>query len=730
MHKIIFVQNSDGNGAGKRTAMYVANNSYLTLPDLYAGWQVEGKSFVGWSTDMEGDGNEADGVFVPDSQWMSSASSAVAVTDDKTFYAIWLDSTSTEVHDAYFHIKLDGEIPYEPYKSSEQTTYTDQHALSGTIRTTVSVNNNLDLVDANVITAPSMDSILAEVQEEGYYTDLTAEEFEAKYRVVWYVIKFNGQDWYHDSEDWHVDGVIVMKDSYMVQYNPNGGSGAPLSHSHAEAEKNIEIRFDTLPTREGYKFLGWSENPDAVEPTYTESNNIMAVMPAHDVTLYAVWTPDGDTPYSVEHYLEQADKTSYKIEETETLKGDTDSLVSAVPRTFEGYSVDYSIAETMAAGTIAADGSLVLKLYYTRDTGSLTLKKVYEGIESSKGVEFVLSGFDSKDYGRAVQGGSKTIGLDGTVSIVVPGNGEVTLTDIPTGTITVTEKGESGGKVTIDGKTFDVTGSGEEVTVTKGGSASKTITNTLSTKSVDVTKIWSDNSNAYGTRPAQITVHLMNGTTVAGTVTVAPVTDADSQTITFSGVSIYDASGNEITYTAAEEPVAGYETTIDGTTITNTLKTYSLNVAKQVSGNAAETTIPFDFSAVLLKGDGSAAPVNFTNAGSYTANGSNGVKFTLKHGESVKLEGIPYGYKVEVTETPFDLYVASNSYPKDGNGSVAMVGAFTYENAEATVTFTNTFNVSLPTGVDLDTIPYVVMLLSIFGAGALWLIGRRRRTQN
>jgi len=48
----------------------------------------------------------------------------------------------------------------------------------------------------------------------------------------------------------------------------------------------------------------------------------------------------------------------------------------------------------------------------------------------------------------------------------------------------------------------------------------------------------------------------------------------------------------------------------------------------------------------------------------------------------------------------------------------------------AAVTFTNTYNVQIGTGVDLDTIPYVVMLLSIFGAGALWLIGRRRRTQD
>lgn len=719
LYTITFVQNEDEGGSGKRNVMYVASRSSLTFPELFAGWQVEGKKFVGWSTDIQGDGTGRTGVFAPNTQWMSSATSAVSVTSNTTFYAIWIEDTSTATHSAYFHIRLDGEIPFEPSNSKNESDYTASHGMEGSIRTTVSVNNNNELVAANVVNAPSYSEILTALHNKNKYTDITdAAVFERDYRVIWYVIKYDSHG------DWHVDGIIVARDKYMVMYSPNGGSDAPPSHSESAGAKNIAIGFDPIPGRQGYKFLGWSEDPNATTPTYTKTgNNTMAEMPAHDVTLYAVWEADGNTPYNVEHYLQNADKTTYKLEKTETLKGNTDSLVSAVPGTFEGYSVDYSINGTLAAGTIAADGSLVLKLYYTRDTGSLTLKKVYEGIESTRGVEFVLSGFDSKDYGRAVQGGSKTIGSDGTVSIVVPANGEVTLTDIPTGTITVTEKGESGGKVTIDGKTFDVTGGGS-VTVTKGGSATSTITNTLSTKSVDVTKIWSDNGNAYGTRPAQITVNLMNGTTVAGTVTVDAVKDADTQPITFSGVSIYDASGNEIAYTATEATVPGYESSASGLVITNTLKTYSLDVSKIVTGNFGDVNKEFSFTAKLLTG--ADAETTFT-----TGSFKNGTKsFSLKHGDKETLTGIPYGCKVVVTENDPSPYTVTNN-SAEGAAETATIGAFgVMADDSAAVTFTNTYNVQIDTGVDLDTIPYVVMLLSIFGAGALWLIGRRRRTQN
>lgn len=723
-----FVQNTDGSGAGQSRNTYVTNGSYLTFPELFSGWGIEGKTFVGWSTDIQGDGTGDAGVFAPNTQWMSSATSAVPVTSNTTFYAIWIEDTSTTTHDAYFFIRLDGQIPFEPSNDKSPNSYTTGHELTGTIRTTVSVNNNNELVEANIVNAPSKSDILTRLKSDtNTYDDLTVEEFEADYRIVWYVIKYDSGS---SHRHWHVDGIIVARDKYMVMYNPNGGSDAPLSHSHSVGEENIEVQFDPLPTRQGYTFLGWSEDPGAVSPTYTTSNNIMAEMPAHDVTLYAVWQASDGIDYTVQYFLQGPEGYPSTPTESQVYQGVTGSLVSAPQKSFEGYSVDTNYEDTVSYGTVEPDGSLVLRLYYKRDLGSLRLTKVVkngDAVDESNTSEFtfVVSGLSEDDIGRTISVSNHSQVLTGTsFEVSVPANDDVLITGVPTGELSVTEKGVTDKKVTVDGKVYDVEVSGAEVTITKGGEATATITNTLSTTSVDVTKDWSDNSNAYGTRPAQITVHLMNGTTVAGTVTVAPVTDADTQTITFSGVSIYDASGNAINYTAAEEPVAGYETTVDGTTITNTLKTYSLDVSKIVTGNFGDVNKEFSFTAKLLTGADAATTVT---TGSFE-NGT--TSFTLKHNGTQKLTGIPYGYKVLVEEISPSPYTVTNN-SAEGAAETATIGAFgVMADDSAAVTFTNTYNAQIDTGVDLDTIPYVVMLLSIFGAGALWLIGRRRRTQN
>lgn len=84
-------------------------------------------------------------------------------------------------------------------------------------------------------------------------------------------------------------------------------------------------------------------------------------------------------------------------------------------------------------------------------------------------------------------------------------------------------------------------------------------------------KIWVDDGNAHGTRPSSITVTLYaNGSRQSATPTWAG-TNSDAWVYTFSGLPTVDASGNEITYTVQEAPVDGYESTVNGTTITNRL---------------------------------------------------------------------------------------------------------------------------------------------------------------
>ena len=86
-------------------------------------------------------------------------------------------------------------------------------------------------------------------------------------------------------------------------------------------------------------------------------------------------------------------------------------------------------------------------------------------------------------------------------------------------------------------------------------------------------KIWRDDDNAYRTRPDSITVQLYaNGKLVED---AKPAWRKNNRTntwvFTFSNLPSVNENGATINYTVKEVPVENYETSIVGTTITNTL---------------------------------------------------------------------------------------------------------------------------------------------------------------
>lgn len=83
---------------------------------------------------------------------------------------------------------------------------------------------------------------------------------------------------------------------------------------------------------------------------------------------------------------------------------------------------------------------------------------------------------------------------------------------------------------------------------------------------IPVTKIWADDNNKDGNRPASITVILFaNGVQKDQMEITAP-----AWTGTFTGLPQVDEDGNEIVYTVNELPVEWYVTSVNGYTITNT----------------------------------------------------------------------------------------------------------------------------------------------------------------
>ena len=112
------------------------------------------------------------------------------------------------------------------------------------------------------------------------------------------------------------------------------------------------------PSKEGYTFAGWKPS--------------IGIMGTADATFEAVFAAAGDTAYTVNTYVMGTDGT-YGDPASEKLTGTTGSTATYAPEAREGFTV---ADESVLSGTIAADGSLVLKVYYSRNKYTLTVDGV------------------------------------------------------------------------------------------------------------------------------------------------------------------------------------------------------------------------------------------------------------------------------------------------------------------------------------------------------------------
>lgn len=81
-------------------------------------------------------------------------------------------------------------------------------------------------------------------------------------------------------------------DSYTVSYNANGGTGAPEPQTKTHGQ-SLTLS-STVPTREGYIFVGWATNSITDGVSYQPGGSYVA---NDGVTLYAVWEREVYTTY-------------------------------------------------------------------------------------------------------------------------------------------------------------------------------------------------------------------------------------------------------------------------------------------------------------------------------------------------------------------------------------------------------------------------------------------------
>jgi hypothetical protein len=142
--------------------------------------------------------------------------------------------------------------------------------------------------------------------------------------------------------------------TYNAIFNVDG-----VEYAKVPTKVGEQIVAPADPTKEGYTFAGWRPS--------------VGVMGTADATFEAVFTAAGDTAYTVNTYVMGTDGV-YGEPISDTLTGTTGSTATFVPETREGFTVDNE--KSVLSGEIAADGSLVLKVFYSRNQYTLTAEGV------------------------------------------------------------------------------------------------------------------------------------------------------------------------------------------------------------------------------------------------------------------------------------------------------------------------------------------------------------------
>ena len=142
--------------------------------------------------------------------------------------------------------------------------------------------------------------------------------------------------------------------TYNAIFNVDG-----VEYAKVPTKVGEQIVAPENPTKEGYTFAGWRPS--------------VGVMGTADATFEAVFTAAGNTAYTVNTYVMGTDGV-YGEPTSDTLTGTTGSTATFVPETREGFTVDNE--KSVLSGEIAADGSLVLKVFYSRNQYTLTAEGV------------------------------------------------------------------------------------------------------------------------------------------------------------------------------------------------------------------------------------------------------------------------------------------------------------------------------------------------------------------
>lgn len=205
-----------------------------------------------------------------------------------------------------------------------------------------------------------------------------------------------------------------------------------------------------------------------------------------------------------------------------------------------------------------------------------------------------------------------------------------------------------------------------------------------------------------------------------------------------------------------EDPAAQGEEKSDG--FTNTYTTYDLTLEKNVTGNQGDRDKYFAFTVKITGAvEGTVYTVDFPdtdNSPNNTANsltvgegGSVSATYYLKHGQSIVIQGLTADTHYTIEESNYSTDGYSTAYSVEVGGEEVVQSTTsnstgdrkmsidatepegTATTGDNTVTFTNTKNGTVPTGILLETAPYLILGAVVVAGLVVLFATRRRRTR-
>ena len=256
----------------------------------------------------------------------------VTVEGAATYTAKWTANTNTKYLVRYYVQSLDDPDTYQKREEVEKT---------GTTGTTAT----------------------AEIKE---FTHFTHDGGAYSSSVLSATIKGDGST---------VLKVFYTRDSYTVEaVSDNETYGTVTAGGTYKYGKEITL---TATPKAGYTFLGWYEGE-----TLVSSNAEFTFNVEKNATYTAKWSAGAST-YTVKHYQQNIADDEYALYESYEFEGQIGATATANPLAYEHFT--YNEGASTVSGVIAEDGSLVLSVYYTRDTYQITAAKNADALTVSGG---------------------------------------------------------------------------------------------------------------------------------------------------------------------------------------------------------------------------------------------------------------------------------------------------------------------------------------------------------